>query len=170
MSDNDYMLILGANVYANPTYKVSYEVDKNTRESIPLFTLENTDKGLILSTEIKDESGNIIAKIDNNKPALVDESLDLKGEIEKGAGLTLTRKNEDTALLNARITEDGYVAVIGTFFAGGKKIYISNEAVKIDDEPRQTIKGVNLHNSIFVGTGDITITDEGLMFYPPEEE
>jgi hypothetical protein len=164
------MLALGANVYANPTYTVSYEVDKNTRENVPLFALENSDKGLILTTELKDESGKLIAKIDKNKPVSVDESLEIKGEIENGDGLSLAKKDDGTVILNARITKDGYAAVSGIFYAGGKKIYIADDAVKIDDVPHQTIKGMNVHNSIFVGTGDITITDEGLKFYPPKEE
>jgi hypothetical protein len=170
MSDNDYMLALGANVYANPTYIVTYEIDKTTRDNIHLFTLENSNEGLILTAEVKDEAGNLVAKVDKNKLTLGDERIYVKGEIEKGPGLTLARKDDDTVILNTRITGDGYVAVTGTFHAGGKKIYIADDAVKIDDVNCQTIKGVNVHNSIFVGTGDITITDEGLKFYPPQEE
>ena len=63
MSHEDYMLILGTNVYANPEYTVSYEVDKDTRDRINFFTLENRENGLILTTEILDEHANLIAKI-----------------------------------------------------------------------------------------------------------
>jgi len=162
MGHDDYMLILGANIYANPIYTVLYQADKNTEDKIHLFTLENSESSLILTTEIQDENSNIIAKIDKNEFIQVDEKFDVKGEIEKENGLTLTRKEGDAVVLNARITEDGYVAVTGIFHVGGKKIYVADREVRINDEPRQTINGVNVHDSIFVGTPEITLTDEGV--------
>ena len=45
----------------------------------------------------------------------------------------LTGKEDGTVIFNARITEDGYVAVTGLFYIGGKKIHISGDTVKIDD-------------------------------------
>ena len=162
MTNNEYMLIVGSNVYANPVYTLSYQADKNTGDRIHLFTLENCDNGLTLTTEIRDENSEIIAKIDNNEFIQVNEIFDVQGEIEKGNGLTLTRKEDGTVIFNARITEDGYVAVTGIFHVGSKKINITDRAVKIDDVPRQTINGVNMHDSIFIGTSDILITDEGV--------
>ena len=169
MSHEDYMLILGKNVYANPEYTVSYEVDKDTPDRINLFTLENRENGLILTTEIRDEHANLIAKIDKNEVTQVNEKFDVEGEIETGPGFTLTGKEDGTVIFNARITEDGYVAVTGLFYIGGKKIHISDDTVKIDDVTRQTIKGMNIHDNFFVGIGDITITDDGLKFYTPDD-
>ncbi|MGA9187333.1 MAG: hypothetical protein WB014_01920, partial [Methanosarcina sp.] len=111
MSHEDYMLIIGTNVYANPTYTVSYEVDKETGDRINLFTLENSEKGLILTADILDEHGNLIAKIDKNEFTQLNEKFDVQGEIEKGTGLTLIGKEDGTVIFNARITEDEYVAV-----------------------------------------------------------
>ena len=48
----------------------------------------------------------------------------------------------------------------GIFYAEGKKIHINDREVTIDDVLRQTINGVNMHNSIFIGTSDIMITDD----------
>lgn len=162
MIHDDYMLIMGANIYANPTYSVLYRADKNNEDKIHLFTLENGDINLILTTEIQDENSNLIAKIDKNKFIQVNDKFDVQGVIEEGNGLTLTRKQDDAVIFNARITEDGYVAVTGIFHAGGKKIYVADREVKIDDLPRQTINGANIHDSIFVGTPEIVLTTEGV--------
>ena len=162
MTNDEYMLILGANVYADSVYTVSYQANTNTGDKIHLITLENCSNGLILTTEIRDENLDLIAKINNNKLIQVDEKFDVQGEIEKGNGFTLTRKKDGTVIFNARITEDGYVSVNGIFYAGGKKIHITDREVTIDDVPRQTINGVNMHDSIFIGTSDILITDSGI--------
>lgn len=162
MTHDDYMLILGSNVYADPVYRLSYKPDWSTEERIPLFTIENCDGGLILTTEIRDENSNLIAKIDKNEFIQLNENFDLQGEIEVGSGITLTRKEDDAIIFNVRITEDQYVAVTGTFYVGDKKIRVTDRTVEINDTPRQTINGVDMHNTIFVGTCNITLTDDGV--------
>ncbi len=162
MTKDEYMLILGSNIYADQVYTLSYQANKNTGNKIQLITLEKCDDGLILTTEIRDENSDLIAKINNNELIQVDEKFDVRGEIEKGNGFTLTRKKDNTVIFNARITEDGYIAVNGIFYAEGKKIHISDREVTIDDVLRKTINGVNMHNSIFIGTSDIMITDDGV--------
>ena len=162
MSHEDYMLIIGTNVYANPTYTVSYEVDKVTGDRINLFTLENSEKGLILTAEIRDEYANLIAKIDKNEFTQLNEKFDVQGEIEKGTGLTLIGKEDGTVIFNARITEDEYVAVTEILHIRGKKIHIADDAVRIDDVTLQTVNGIKLHHNFFIGTGEITITDDGV--------
>jgi hypothetical protein len=162
MANEDYMLIVGSNVYANPIYTVLYQADKNTGDKVPLFTLENGESSLNLTTEIKDENSNVIAKIDKNKLIHINDEFDAQGKIEEGNGFTLTRKADGAVILNAKITEMGYVTVTGIFYIGGKKIHIAERAVEIDGVPRQTINGINMHDSIFVGTPEITLTDEGV--------
>ena len=162
MTKDEYMLILGSNIYADQIYTVSYQANKNTGNKIHLITLEKCDNDLILTTEIRDENSNLIAKISNNELIQVDEKFDVQGEIKKGNGFTLTRKKDNTVIFNARITEEGYIAVNGIFYAEGKKIHINDREVTIDDVLRQTINGVNMHNSIFIGTSDIMITDDGV--------
>jgi len=162
MIRDNYMLILGSNVYADPVYRLSYQPDMNTGDKIPLFTLENCERGLILTTEIRDENSELVAKIDKNEFTQINENFDAKGEIEKGDGLKLTRKEDSTVIFNAKITEDQYVSVIGTFYVGGKKIHITDRTVEINDMPMKTVNGVDMHDTIFVGTCDITITDNGL--------
>ena len=163
MVHDDCMLILVANIYANPTYTVLYQADRNTENKITLFTLENSESGLILTTEIQDENSNLIAKIDKNKLIQIDEKFDAQGKIEEGNGLMLTRKEDGAVILNTRITEDGYVAVKGIFYLGDKKIYVADRAIEINDVSRQTINGVNMHDSIFIGTPEITLTDDGVV-------
>jgi hypothetical protein len=162
MTRDDYMLILGSNVYANPIYTVSYQADMNTGDKIHLFTLENKDEGLVITTEISDENSDLIAKIDESKLTQVNGKFDVQGKIEEENGFTLKRKEDGAVILSARITEIGYAAVTGIFHIAGKKIYVAERAVEIDDVPRQAINGVNMHDSIFVGTSEITLTDEGL--------
>lgn len=163
MVQEDYMLMLGANVYANPVYTVLYQADRDTGNKVTLFTLENSEDSLNLTTEIQDENSDLIAKIDRSKFIQVNEKFDGQGKIEEGNGLTLKRKDNGHIILNARTTEDGYVIVTGTFYVGGKKIYVADRAVEIDDTPRQTINGVKMHDSIFVGTPEITLTDDGVV-------
>lgn len=164
MTHDDYMLILGSNVYADPTYTVSYQADKNTGDRTHLFTLENCDGDLILTTEIRDKDSELIAKIDKNKFTQINEKFDVEGEIEKRNGLTLIKKETGDVIFNARITEDGYVAVSGTFYVEGKKIHITDRKVEINDTPSQTINGVDIHDTFFIGNNDITLTDDGLKF------
>ena len=47
MVHDDYMLILGSNVYADPVYNLVYKLDMDSEESVPLFTLENCDGSLL---------------------------------------------------------------------------------------------------------------------------
>ena len=63
MTHEDYMLIFGSNVYADQMYTVSYQ-DRDTGDRTPLFTLENSEDGLILTAEIRDKDSELIAKID----------------------------------------------------------------------------------------------------------
>jgi hypothetical protein len=162
MNKDEYMLIFGSNFYADQVYTLSYQANKDTGNKIHLITLENCGNRLGLKTEIRDENSDLIAKIDNSKFIQVDERFYARGEIENGNSLTLTRKKDDTVIFNAKITEEGYVAVTGIFYAEGKKIHITDSKVTIDDVPRQTINGVNMHDSIFIGTSDIIITDDGV--------
>ena len=164
MAKDEYMLILGSNIFADQVYTLSYKANKNTGNKIQLITLKKCDDDLFLTTEIRDENSDLIAKINNNELIQVDEKFDVQGEIEKGNGFVLTRKKDNTVIFNARITEDGYIAVNGIFYAEGKKIHITDSEVTIDDVPQQTINGVNMHNSIFIGTSDIMITDDGVWF------
>ena len=164
MTHDDYMLILGSNIYADQAYMVSYQTDKETGDRTHLFTLENSDGNLILTTEIRDENSEIIAKIDRNELTQINEEFDVQGEIEKENGLTLTKRENGDVIFNAKIIEDGYVAVSGIFYVGGKKIRVTDRTVEINDIPRQTINGVNVHDTFFVGNYDITLTDDGLRF------
>ena len=164
MTHDDYMLILGSNVYADQAYMVSYQTDIKTGDRTNLFTLENSDGNLTLTTEIKDENSELIAKIDRNEFTQINKNFDVQGEIETENGITLTKRENGDVIFNAKITEDGYVAVSGIFYVGGKKIHITDRTVEINDTPRQTINGVNVHDTFFVGNYDITITDDGLRF------
>src|SRR5271157_2798357 len=162
MTKDEYMLILGSNVYADQVYTLSYQANKTTGDKIHLITLENCSNGLILTTEIRDENSDLIAKINDNELIQVDQKFDVHGEIEIGNGLTLTKKNDGTVIFNVRITEDGYVTVNGIFYAAGKKIHTADSEVTINDALQQTINGVKMHDSIFIGTSDILITDSGI--------
>ncbi|AKB51648.1 hypothetical protein MSBRW_2395 [Methanosarcina barkeri str. Wiesmoor] len=143
---------------------VSYQTDKKTGDRIPLFSLENSDNNLILTTEIRDENSELIAKIDRNELTQINKNFDVQGELEKGNGLTLTKRDNGDVIFNAKITEDGYAAVSGIFYVGGKKIRVTDRTVEINDTPRQTVNGVNVHDTFFVGNYDITLTDDGLRF------
>ena len=128
---------------------MSYQANKNTGDKIHLATLKNCNNSLILTTELRDEDSDLIAKINDNELIQVDQKFDVHGKIEKENGLTLTRKNDSTVIFNVRITEDGYVTVNGIFCAEGKIIHTADSEVTIDDVPQQTINGVKMHDFIF---------------------
>lgn len=164
MTRDDYMLILGLNVYVDPVYTVSYQADESTGDRTHLFTLENCDGDLVLTTEIRDENSELIARIDRNEFTQINEKFDVQGEIKKGSGLTLTKKEDGNVIFNVRIIEDQYVAVSGIFYVEGKKIHMTDRKVEINDMPRETINGVDVHETVFVGTCNILLTDDGLRF------
>ncbi|WP_243684358.1 hypothetical protein [Methanosarcina barkeri] len=149
MTHDDYMLILGSNIYADQAYMVSYQTGTEKGDRTHLFTLENSDGNLTLTTEIKDENSELIAKIDRNEFTQINKNFDVQGEIEKGNGLTLTKRENGDVIFNAKITEDGYAAVSGIFYVGGTKIRITDRTVEINDTPRQTVNGVNVHDTFF---------------------
>jgi len=160
---HDYMLILGSNVYADPVYRLSYKPDQNSKDRVPLFTLENCDGDLVLTTEIRDENSNLIAKIDKNEFIQLNENFETEGRIEAENGFTLMRKEDRTVIFNVRITEDRYIVVTGTFYVEDKKVRITDSSVEINDVSRKSINGVDMHDAIFVGTCDITLTDDGMI-------
>lgn len=160
---HDYMLILGSNVYVDPVYRLSYKPDQNNKDRVLLFTLENCDGDLILTTEIRDENSNLIAKIDRNEFIQLNENLEAEGRIEAESGFTLMRKEDRTVIFNVRITEERYIVVTGTFYVEDKKIRITDSSVEINGVSRKSINGVDMHDAIFVGTCDITLTDDGMM-------
>lgn len=106
MVRDDYMLILGLNIYADPIYTVSYQADEKTEDKTHLFTRENCNGNLILATEIRDENSELVAKIDKNEFIQINDKFEAQGEIEKGKGLTLTKKEDGSVIFNARIIED----------------------------------------------------------------
>lgn len=70
------MQILVLNVYADPVYSVSYQAGENNEDKMHLFTLKNCDGNLILTTEIRDENSELIAKIDKNAFIRINEKFD----------------------------------------------------------------------------------------------
>ena len=161
MTKDEYMLILGSTFMQIQCIHCHIKRIRTLETRYTWLLWKNCTTSLILTTEIRDENSDLIAKINDNELIQVDEKFDVQGEIEKGNGLTLTRKKDSTVIFNVRITEDGYVTVNGIFYAEGKKIHIADREVTIDDAPQQTINGVKMHDSIFIGTSDIMITDSG---------
>lgn len=140
------MLILGSNVYADPVYRLSHQEDRNTGNKTDLFTLENCNGSLILTTEIRGENSKLIVKIDKDELIEIDKNFDVQEEIEKGNGLMLTKKEDGTIIFNAKITENQYVEVTGTFYVGSKKIHITDHTVEINNISRKTVNGVDMHD------------------------
>ncbi|MGB9133099.1 MAG: hypothetical protein WCB90_10885 [Methanosarcina sp.] len=161
MSRN-YKLKMGSNVYVNPTYKVSYEGNKPAGSTIHLFSLENSSKGLLLTTEIRDENNHFLAKIIKNKIDYVCEKYDAHGVIEKGLGFMIKGKEDGNIIFSAKITRDGYVAVTGNFHAGGKKLLISDETLRINDVSQENVNYVGAYGNIYSGIEDIVITAHGV--------
>ncbi|MFZ2497483.1 hypothetical protein [Methanosarcina sp.] len=51
-------------------------------------------------------------------------------------------KEDGNIIFSAKITRDGYVAVTGNFHAGGKKLFISDETLRINDVPQENVNYV----------------------------
>jgi hypothetical protein len=164
----NYKLNLGSNLFDQPIYAVSYEKDKNTGDKIHLFTLENSDHGLLLTTEIRDKDDDRLATIYRNEFKHIRfDKIDAYGEIEIDPGLTLIRKSDNVAIFNAKLNKDGCVAVTGTFCLGkSKKCQITDEKLLIkvyDSEDLNSFpETYQLFGNQFYGPGGVTITDNGI--------
>jgi len=161
-----YKFKMGSNVYVNSTYKVSYEGGKPIGK-INLFTLENSSKGLLLTTEIHDEHNRLLAKVVKNKIDYVCDKYDAHGVIENGLGFMIKRKEDGNIVFSARTTREGYVAVTGNFHVGSKKLVMSDEILRIDDIAHETVNNVRAYGNIYSGIGDIVITSKGVKIPIP---
>jgi hypothetical protein len=87
----------------------------------------------------------------SNKIEFVCEKFDAHGVIEQGLGFMIKRKTDGKILFNARTTKEGYAGVTGTFYAGSKKIYVTDEVLRINDEAQENVNFDSAHGNIFQG-------------------
>ncbi len=160
MSRN-YKLKMGSNVYVNPAYNVSYEGNKPAGTK-HLFSLENSNTGLILTTEIFDENNHLLARIVKNKIEYVCKKFDAHGVIEKGLGFMIKGREDGNIIFSARVIKDGYVAVTGTFHVGSKKILITDEILRVNEVSQENVNFVRAYGNIYSGIRDINITSHGV--------
>ena len=156
-----YKLKMGSNVYVNSTYNVSYEGIRPAGTK-HLFSLENSSKGLILTTEIFDEHNHLLARIIKNKIDYVCGKYDAHGVIEKGLGFMIKGKEDGNIIFSARIAKEGYIAVTGTFHVESKKLLITDEILRINDVSQENVNFVRAYGNIYSGIGDINITAHGV--------
>ncbi|KKG32698.1 hypothetical protein [Methanosarcina mazei] len=159
-----YNLKMGSNTYINSVYRISYLVDETTNGMVHLFTLKNTNSGLILTTDIRDQYGDILAKIVENKVSFINNGYSAEGAIGNKSGITITRTEDGCVIFNATIIEDNYAKINGILHVGGKRLQITEEEIKIDDVNRDIINNISLHGNTFIGIGDIVITENGVRF------
>ena len=138
---------------------VSYLLDRETGKKMHLFTVENSDKGLILTANLRDRNANRIVEIDENKIKYIDnDNFTALGELEKGEGIKITKKDDKAVIFNARI-ENGLVKVTGVFNFAGSEIIVTDDEVVINPGNNRL-----WNNYIKTDSSGITFTHMGFGF------
>lgn len=110
---------------------ISYRLLDEPNGDLPLFTLEDSNEGLLLKTEIRDADNNIIIKINKNIiENLNDNDYKVEGVIGKGNNFKIVRIDDDAVIFNLKADKES-VKVTGSFFFMGQEIEISPDKVCI---------------------------------------
>jgi hypothetical protein len=96
-----------------------------------MFTIEDSNQGLVLSTELRDVDKNIIVKIRKNKiERLNDNKYKVDGTIGIGNDFKVTRIEDNTVIFNLNANSES-VKVTGSFFFLDREIEITADRVNI---------------------------------------
>jgi hypothetical protein len=110
---------------------ISYHLLDEPKGYLPMFTIEDSNQGLILDTELRDADKNIIIKIRKNKiEKLDDNKYKVDGTIGIGNDFKVSRKEDDTVIFNLNANSES-VKVTGLFFFLGREIEITTDRVHI---------------------------------------
>ena len=100
---------------------ISYHLLDEPNGYLPMFTVEDSNQGLILNTELRDADKNIIVKISkNNIEKLDDNKYKVDGIIGIGNDFKVIRKDDNAVIFNLK-ADNQSVKVTGLFFFLGSR-------------------------------------------------
>ena len=127
-----YNLNFGTNVIRDCNGTVVFRSEGKDKE---LFTLEKNANVLLLSTEIRDENGILLAKLRRNSFVYSNEGFDAKKmfllQRRTPDTFILIRNEDNSELFKAQIMDNTNVLVTGVFYAGKTKIVATDEKLLI---------------------------------------
>lgn len=128
-----YNLNFGTNIIRNCSGTVVYRPSEG--EDRELFTLEKNAGQLLLSTEIRDENGELLAKLWRNSFIYAQQGFDPDRSYELGGPspdtFVLTRKEDRKAIFKAKIIDTNNIQVTGVFYMGSQKIEATEDKLVI---------------------------------------
>lgn len=110
---------------------VSYKLLDEPNGKIDLFTIEDSNNGLILTTELRDVNKDIIAKIKKNTIEELNKDYKIEGAINNGTGFRVIRKNDGLVIFNIR-TIDETIKVTGFFDFAGWELNVTDDAIYVN--------------------------------------
>jgi hypothetical protein len=126
-------MILGSNLIKNVNGAIIFETDDGKQKD--LFKLEKSGQDLFLTVEIRDEHGELIAKLNRNSFVFTKGGIDGRRKFETKQNpnsFILFDKEHNIELFNAFITKNGGVTITGVFYMDSIKIEITDKYLKIN--------------------------------------
>jgi len=128
-----YNLDFGTNVICNCSGTVVYKSSEG--EEKELFTLEKNAGELLLTTEIRDENGDLLAKLRRNSFVYAREGFDAETFYDLGRHppdtFVLTRNEDGKEIFKAKIIDNMNIQVTGVFHMGSQKIEATDDKLII---------------------------------------
>lgn len=110
---------------------ISYQLLDEPNGCLPMFTIEDSNQGLILDTELRDADKNIIVKINRNIiEKLDDNKYKVNGIIGVGNDFKVIRKDDNAVIFNLKADNES-VKVTGSFFFLDREVEITADQVHI---------------------------------------
>ncbi|MDY9924827.1 hypothetical protein [Methanosarcina sp.] len=110
---------------------ISYRLLDEPEGDLPMFTIEDSNQGLLLKTELRDADNNIIVKISKNIiEKLNNKDYKVEGVIGIGNDFKVARTDNGAVIFNLKADNDS-VKVTGSFFFMGQEIEITPDKVCI---------------------------------------
>lgn len=110
---------------------ISYHLLDEPNGCLPMFTIEDSNQGLILSTELRNANKNLIVKIRKNKiEKLDDNKYKVDGTIGIGNDFKVTRIADGTVIFNLNANSES-VKVTGSFFFLDREIEVTTDRAHV---------------------------------------
>jgi hypothetical protein len=129
----NYHLNFGTNIIRNCNGTVIYRTREGREKE--LFILEKNVGELLLTTEIRNEEGELLAKLRRNSFVYVKDGFDVESryELQRRSPhmFILIRKDDDKELFKAKIIDSVNIQVTGVFYTESTKIEATDEKLMI---------------------------------------
>jgi hypothetical protein len=150
-----YNLNFGTNIIRNCNGTVIYRTRGGKQKE--LFILEKNLGELLLTTEIRQEDGELLARLRRNSFVFTKSGFDVEKHFELGRRspdvFILRKKDDNKELFKARIIDSMNVQVTGVFYTDATKIEATDERLMI---------GTNtLVGNVIEGFGSAMLIEEG---------